>query len=111
MFVIFASGLKYVGMSTTALGWVLCAVLLAVATVWLVRARPWANGAGPPPPTTATGSVQAQAGPAGRTRPDSLWRIACQEGFFGEHVFECLPTQLARAEDAWRGRSLRVPAC
>ena len=29
-FVIFASGLKYVGVSTNALGWILCAVLLAV---------------------------------------------------------------------------------
>ena len=30
-FVIFASGLKYVGLNTTALGWTLCAVLLAAA--------------------------------------------------------------------------------
>ena len=40
-FVIFASGLKYVGVGTTALGWVLCAVLLAVAAVWLAGAQPW----------------------------------------------------------------------
>jgi hypothetical protein len=40
-FVIFASGLKYVGLGTTALGWTLCAVLLAVAVGWLVYARPW----------------------------------------------------------------------
>jgi hypothetical protein len=40
-FVIFASGLKYVGLNTTALGWVLCAVLLAAAVGWLVFARPW----------------------------------------------------------------------
>jgi uncharacterized protein len=40
-FVIFASGLKYVGLGTTALGWALCGVLLAAATVWLVFARPW----------------------------------------------------------------------
>ncbi|HTT87411.1 MAG TPA: sulfite exporter TauE/SafE family protein [Acidimicrobiales bacterium] len=40
-FVIFASGLKYVGLGTTALGWVLCGVLLAAATVWLVEMRPW----------------------------------------------------------------------
>jgi uncharacterized protein len=40
-FVIFASGLKYVGLGTTALGWTLCAMLLAVATLWLVIARPW----------------------------------------------------------------------
>jgi uncharacterized protein len=40
-FVIFASGLKYVGLQTTALGWTLCAVLLAVGVLWLVFARPW----------------------------------------------------------------------
>jgi uncharacterized protein len=44
-FVIFASGLKYVGLGTTALGWTLCGVLLAAATVWLVFARPWRAGA------------------------------------------------------------------
>jgi uncharacterized membrane protein YfcA len=40
-FVIFASGLKYVGLGTTALGWVLCAVLLAAASGWMLVARPW----------------------------------------------------------------------
>ena len=44
-FVIFASGLKYVGLGTTALGWVLCATLLAVATIWLFYVRPWQSGA------------------------------------------------------------------
>jgi hypothetical protein len=39
--VIFASGLKYVGLNTTALGWVLCATLLGAAGVWLLSARPW----------------------------------------------------------------------
>ncbi len=42
-FVIFASGLKYVGVSTTTLGWVLCAAALLVAASWTVRARPWRN--------------------------------------------------------------------
>ena len=40
-FVIFASGLKYVGVGTTTLGWVLCATLLGGAIAWLVIARPW----------------------------------------------------------------------
>jgi hypothetical protein len=40
-FVIFASGLKYVGLGTTALGWVLCAVLLAAGAAWTASARPW----------------------------------------------------------------------
>ena len=45
-FVIFASGLKYVGLQTTALGWVLCATLLFVAVLWLVFERPWQARAG-----------------------------------------------------------------
>lgn len=40
-FVIFASGLKYVGVATTALGWILCAVLLAGGASWLALSRPW----------------------------------------------------------------------
>ena len=72
-FVIFASGLKYVGVPTTALGIILGTVLVAALVYWLVRARPWnrlrpaaagaadesatrataANGAGPPNVTGA----------------------------------------------------------
>jgi uncharacterized membrane protein YfcA len=44
-FVIFASGLKYVGVGTTALGWILCSVLLGAAVAWIVHARPWEKGA------------------------------------------------------------------
>ncbi len=40
-FVIFASGLKYAGLATTALGWTLCAVLLGAGGWWLARSRPW----------------------------------------------------------------------
>jgi uncharacterized membrane protein YfcA len=40
-FVIFASGLKYVGVGTKPLGWTLCGVLLIGAVVWLSYARPW----------------------------------------------------------------------
>ena len=40
-FVIAASGLKYVGVGTTALGWALCGVLLAAAASWLTIKRPW----------------------------------------------------------------------
>jgi hypothetical protein len=42
-FVILASGLKYVGVSTTALGWTLCGILLAAGCVWLAQNRPWQN--------------------------------------------------------------------
>jgi uncharacterized protein len=40
-FVIFASGLKYVGVGTTALGWILVVVLLGGALTWLAVAQPW----------------------------------------------------------------------
>jgi uncharacterized protein len=40
-FVIAASGLKYVGVGTTALGWILCSILLVGASAWLARTRPW----------------------------------------------------------------------
>ena len=63
MFVIFASGLKYVGVSTTALGWILCAVLLAAATVWLVKTRPWDSVDAAPAATTSTDTAPARAGP------------------------------------------------
>jgi uncharacterized protein len=43
-FVIFASGLKYVGVSTAALGWILCTVALAGGGYWLARTQPWRNG-------------------------------------------------------------------
>ena len=39
-FVIFASGLKYVGVGTTALGWTLAAVLVGVGAYWLAYLRP-----------------------------------------------------------------------
>jgi uncharacterized membrane protein YfcA len=42
-FVIFASGMKYAGLGTTALGWTLCLVALAAGGYLLVRARPWRN--------------------------------------------------------------------
>jgi uncharacterized protein len=40
-FVIFASGLKYVGLQTTALGWSLCATLLIAAVLWMANTKPW----------------------------------------------------------------------
>jgi hypothetical protein len=44
-FVIFASGLKYVGLGTTALGWVLCAVLLGAGLAWALTRRTGARRA------------------------------------------------------------------
>jgi uncharacterized membrane protein YfcA len=49
-FVIFASGLKYAGLGTTALGWTLCLVLLACGGYWLARNKPWrGSGSGGEP--------------------------------------------------------------
>jgi len=42
-FVIAASGLKYVGIGTTALGWLLCGALLLAAAIWLTYMRPRAR--------------------------------------------------------------------
>jgi hypothetical protein len=54
-FVVAASGLKYVGVGTTALGWILCATLLAGAVLWAVTRRPWApSEAVSPSPTDLT---------------------------------------------------------
>jgi uncharacterized membrane protein YfcA len=39
-FVVAASGLKYVGLDTTALGWTLCGILFAAGAIWLVYIRP-----------------------------------------------------------------------
>jgi uncharacterized protein len=62
-FVIFASGLKYVGIGTTALGWILCGTLLAAATVWLDYTRPFNRMAAQPVPSIA---------PEDESGPDAL---------------------------------------
>ena len=43
-YVIFASGLKYVGVPTTPLGITLAAVAVGGLSFWLVRAQPWRRG-------------------------------------------------------------------
>jgi uncharacterized protein len=53
-FVIAASGLKYVGVGTTALGWILVASLGAAVSVWLIKVRPWERSRAPD-----TGSVRS----------------------------------------------------
>jgi uncharacterized protein len=40
-FVIYASGLKYIGLGTSQLGWTLCATLLVAGVIWAIRTRPW----------------------------------------------------------------------
>jgi uncharacterized protein len=69
-FVIFASGLKYVGVGTTTLGWILVGVL-AAAGVWLAATRPWRGAEQPAGPGLPADAEQEQslAGPAGHGPP------------------------------------------
>jgi uncharacterized membrane protein YfcA len=60
-FVIFASGLKYVGVGTTALGWILCATLFSGAAVWLAIARPWTSGPSPRDPGSSDALSRPEA--------------------------------------------------
>jgi uncharacterized protein len=62
-FVVAASGLKYVGVGTTALGWILCATLLIGALSWAVISRPWQKADAAEPPVTA-GSARAEVAEA-----------------------------------------------
>jgi hypothetical protein len=59
-FVIFASGLKYVGVGTTALGWILVIVALGGMAAWLLIARPWSSSQS----KQAAATASAGAGPA-----------------------------------------------
>jgi uncharacterized protein len=59
-FVVFASGLKYVGVGTTALGWILCATLLAGGVAWVAVSRPWQRDA----------ELEALVPADGATRPE-----------------------------------------
>jgi uncharacterized membrane protein YfcA len=67
-FVIFGSGLKYVGVGTAALGWILCALLLATSIVWLTYVRPWRRG----PPDGAFDQRRATESPKDQGRGDVL---------------------------------------
>lgn len=60
-YVIFASGLKYVGVPTTALGIILVAVAAAGLAFWLVRAQPWRRDR---VAVETAGASSAEPGPA-----------------------------------------------
>ena len=64
-FVIFASGLKYAGLGTTALGWVLCATLLGAAVFYLAYVRPWESGVD----TLPEGGPEGESGTSGVAPP------------------------------------------
>jgi uncharacterized membrane protein YfcA len=59
-FVIFASGLKYVGLGTTTLGWVLCGLLVVSAGLWLWRSQPWRTAENPSGRSAAHGTVLSE---------------------------------------------------
>jgi uncharacterized protein len=71
-FVIFASGLKYVGVGTTALGWTLAAVVVAGAVSWaavtLVHRRQAAAAPAGPPPGRPAPDEQVGVRPPDRAR-------------------------------------------
>ena len=78
-FVIFASGLKYAGLSTTALGWVMCGTLVLCGAYWLAsykseRFRTVTTGAAdarrdPLPPGRAAPVRVAAGDPGGTDEP------------------------------------------
>jgi apolipoprotein N-acyltransferase len=59
-FVIATSGLKYIGLGTTALGWALCAILSIAVLAWLVLSRPWRRA----------GRLRGLVGADGAARPE-----------------------------------------
>jgi hypothetical protein len=69
-FVIFASGMKYIGLGTVALGWVLSAVLLAGAAVWTGCLRPWRTSAARRQPAGTVGPPGPAAGSAATVSSD-----------------------------------------
>lgn len=64
-FVIFASGLKYVGVGTEELGWILVATLLIWFIAWLVVRNPLAQPAEPDPALAAASAAPPPAPPPG----------------------------------------------
>jgi hypothetical protein len=86
-FVIFASGLKYVGVATTALGWILCAVLLTAGAYWLFRTQPWRNGNGNGRAAVASASGAATANGSGAAPPGSNGQHANGQAD-GQHAAE-----------------------
>jgi uncharacterized membrane protein YfcA len=65
-FAITASGLKYVGVDTTTLGWLLCAILLAAASLWLAARKPWRRTG------EAVGATAGEAADVAQSEADAL---------------------------------------
>ncbi len=70
-FVIFASGLKYIGLGTTQLGWVLAAVLIAGLIIWAAQAGLTRRNARlVPQPVSTADPARAPARRAAHAPPD-----------------------------------------
>lgn len=61
--VVFASGLKYVGLGTSDLGWALCGLLGALAIYLLAVVKPWARSGEEPSLAPSAASDEARAAP------------------------------------------------
>ena len=69
-FVIFASGLKYAGVPTYPLGFIMGSILLAGAAYWLAYVRPWQRrGAPVPAPAPAPAPALTEGGPGRAPTP------------------------------------------
>ena len=80
-FVIFASGLKYAGMSTPVLGWTLTSVLVVLVAVWAATTRPWAL------PARAGDGTTSRRGSAGRDEQTIILPgLAARASSAGEEV-------------------------
>jgi uncharacterized protein len=68
-FVILASGLKYVGVSTTVLGWTLAIVAVGGLLGWLAWTRPWRGSpaATPAPAPVPVVAAEDDVSPPNRT--------------------------------------------
>jgi deazaflavin-dependent oxidoreductase (nitroreductase family) len=117
-FVIFASGLKYVGVGATALGWILASIMLAATLGWLVYAQPWRNG------TRATGGEEVDGadalgwnGGAGRLsgggpytpspdRPDEQGRVMPDRNDFNREIVEEFRANKGKVRGPFEGTPL-----
>jgi uncharacterized membrane protein YfcA len=80
-FVVAASGLKYVGVGTTTLGWILVAALLVGAVSWAVVNRPWRSAEALEDQSgtaTAPGPPAASASAAGPRFADASFADSAQ---------------------------------
>jgi uncharacterized membrane protein YfcA len=76
-FAVAASGLKYVGIGTTTLGWLLCAMLLSAGILWLTINKPWRGAAFTGMPADAPGANGA--GPLLRTEAPEIGDLTAEE--------------------------------